>query len=1004
LTLKEVEFLSVCFNTTQAGNFTNVVVAGSNETDNKTANNTTTVLTPDLSVEKITITPVVKIGDQVTFEIIVRNTGETKLTNVFVEETSYNGLIYDSFVDNGLWNHSLINGKNVWKLNNELGLKGVVGLFVKFNTTVKGNFTNVVVAGSDETDNKTSNNTTTVLEPGLDVSKITLTPAVNIGNKVSFEIIVRNTGETNLTNVFVEEFSYTGLTYDSFVDNGLWTHSFVNGKNVWTLNRNLSVNEVVSLFVIFNTTVKGNFTNVVVAGSNETDNKTSNNTTTVLVPDFTLEKVTLTPAVKIGDQVKFEIIVKNTGEAELTNVFVEESSYTGLTYDSFVDNGLWSHSLINGKNVWTLNRNLSVNEVVSLFVNFNTTVKGNFTNVVVGGSNETENKTTNNTTTVLEPGLDVSKITITPAVNIGNQVKFEIIVRNTGEAELTNVFVEESSYTGLIYDSFVDNGLWAHSLINGKNVWILNKNLTVNDVVSLFVNFNTTVKGNFTNVVVAGSNETDNKTTNNTTTVLVPDFTVEKVTLTPAVKIGNQVKFEIIVRNTGEAELTNVFVEESFYNGLIYDSFVDNGLWSHSVVNGKNVWTLNRNLSVNGVVSLFVNFNTTVKGNFTNVVVAGSNETENKTTNNTTTVLTPDLDVSKVTLTPAVQVGNQTSFEIIVKNTGKVELTNVFIEETSYNGLTYDSFVDNGIWTHSLINGKNVWTLNMDLDVNEVVLLIVKFNTTAVGNFTNIVTVGSTETENKTANNNTTVYNDTVPVVPKNPGIDIEKIALKDIVILGSQARFEIVVRNTGDTILNDVVVSEDSFDGLIYDSFVDYNGLWIKNNDLSWTLNAPLYVGETFTLYVLFNTTAAGEFTNVVTVDTNETENKTTNDTVKVVKPDFSVEKVALEDVVIVGNQVTFEIVVRNTGEVALTDVVVEESSYTGLVYDSFVDYNGLWIKNNDLSWTLNAPLYVGEIATFYAVFNTTATGQFMNVVTVDTNETGNKSANDTVNVVKPD
>ena len=127
-----------------------------------------------------------------------------------------------------------------------------------------------------------------------------------------------------------------------------------------------------------------------------------------------VSKITLTPVVKIGDQVVFEIVVRNTGETVLTNVFVEESSYDGLIYDSFVDNGLWTLSVVNGKNVWTLNKNLTVNEVVSLFVVFNSTVRGNFTNVVVGGSNETENKTTNNTTTVLEPGLDVSKITLTP--------------------------------------------------------------------------------------------------------------------------------------------------------------------------------------------------------------------------------------------------------------------------------------------------------------------------------------------------------------------------------------------------------------------------------------------------------------------------------------------------------------------------------------------------------------------------------------------------------------
>jgi len=55
-------------------------------------------------------------------------------------------------------------------------------------------------------------------------------------------------------------------------------------------------------------------------------------------------------------------------------------------------------------------------------------------------------------------------------------------------------------------------------------------------------------------------------------------------------------------------------------------------------------------------------------------------------------------------------------------------------------------------------------------------------------------------------------------------------------------------------------------------------------------------------------------------------------------------------------------EIVVHNLGQVALINVVVREDSFDGLVYDSFIDYTGLWTKNSDLSWTLNTPLSIGE------------------------------------------
>ena len=946
-------------------------------------------------IQKVTKTPEVMLNDQVQFELLYKNTGKRSIDNVYIVEDKWDdGLVYDSFIDeNNIWTHSINNqGKHVWTLKGNLAGYSTQSLYVVFNTTKVGTFTNYITSGD-----KTAKNDTKVLKPGMDVNKVSLTPEVYVGEQTLFLISVWNTGDVALNNVYVEESFPDGLIYDSFTGNN-WRKE----GNVFYYDGVLGVGKTASFTIAFNTTVNGTFVNCVVAGSNETDKKTANNTTKVLKPGMDVNKVSLTPEVYVGEQTLFLISVWNTGDVALNNVYVEESFPDGLIYDSFTGNN-WHK---NG-NVFYYDKVLGVGESASFTIAFNTTVNGTFVNCVVAGSNETDKKTANNTTKVSKPGLEVSKITLTPVVNLGDQVTFEIVVRNIGETVLTNVFVEESSYDGLAYDSFVDNGLWKHSVINGKNVWTLNKNLASKEVVNFFVNFNTTMKGNFTNVVVAGSDKTENKTANNTTTVLTPDFTVEKIALTPVVKIGDKVTFEIIVRNTGETALTNVFVEESSYDGLTYDSFVDNGLWIHSLINGKNVWKLNNDLALNEVVGFFVNFKTTKEGNFTNVVVAGSKETENKTDNDTVTVLTPDLSVQKITLTPIVHVGNQTSFEIIVKNTGKVVLTNVLLEETSYDGLTYDSFVDNGAWTHSVVNRKNVWTLNSNLNINEIAVLTVRFNTTVVGNFTNIVTVGSTETENKIANNTTIVYNNTVPPKEeeptKNPNIEIEKIALNDVVILGSQVRFEIIVRNTGNVNLNNVVVREESFEGLTYDSFIDYTGLWTKNNDLSWSLNGPLYTGEIAAFYVVFNTTAVGEFTNIASVVSNETEKKNANDSVEVIKPDFAVEKIAINKSVLVGDQVMFEIVVHNFGQVTLNDVVVREESFEGLTYDSFIDYTGLWTKNNDLSWKLNTPLYVGEYAGFFVVFNTTSAGDFMNVIVADSKEIPNKTANDTVEVLTP-
>lgn len=111
---------------------------------------------------------------------------------------------------------------------------------------------------------------------------------------------------------------------------------------------------------------------------------------------------------------------------------------------------------------------------------------------------------------------------------------------------------------------------------------------------------------------------------------------------------------------------------------------------------------------------------------------------------------------------------------------------------------------------------------------------------------------------------------------------------------------------------------------------------MWEFNlEDMSWRLKDNFYPGEELGLHVFFNTTRTGTFTNCVVVGSNETDNKTGNNTTKVLKPGINIEKIAINRTVKVGEQVTFEIIVHNTSEEELSNVVVCELNYEGLVYD---------------------------------------------------------------------
>ena len=157
------------------------------------------------------------------------------------------------------------------------------------------------------------------------------------------------------------------------------------------------------------------------------------------------------------------------------------------------------------------------------------------------------------------------------------------------------------------------------------------------------------------------------------------------------------------------------------------------------------------------------------------------------------------------------------------------------------------------------------------------------------------------------------------------------------------------IIHNNGSVVLNDVKVKEDTFTGLKYNSFVDYSGNWIFNNDMTWTYKNPLNPGEYAGFFVVFDTLSSGDFINVITAESKEVPTRVNPNFVT--SPSITVEKIALNKSVRVDEQVMFEIIVRNTGDVDLNDVFIIESYDSGLVYSNFYSTKGYWrgLLNNE-------------------------------------------------------
>ena len=243
---------------------------------------------------------------------------------------------------------------------------------------------------------------------------------------------------------------------------------------------------------------------------------------------------------------------------------------------------------------------------------------------------------------------------------------------------------------------------------------------------------------------------------------------ITKTALNTTVNMGEEVLFNITFENNNDYALSGVFISESYNKGLIFINHESSRTWNSS---DNKTWYLEGNLSAGENVTIILKFKTNSSGVLENNVTAHAGEYTLGNSSDSVKVIKPDISVTKNTLNKTVYVGNLTMFEIIVKNTGNVDLEKVYVIESEYDKeLVYVGYENRtGNWTYSFEDSKHTFYLDGVLGVGESRSFYVIFNTTEVGNFTNTVTAGfSNKTVNST--NTTEVINETD--VPKDNTTD----------------------------------------------------------------------------------------------------------------------------------------------------------------------------------------------------------------------------------------
>ncbi|MDX6191255.1 gliding motility-associated C-terminal domain-containing protein [Flavobacterium sp. Fl-318] len=1005
-------------------------------------------------------------GSQVSFEIVVTNSGPQDATGVQVTESLPTGYTFASATPSaGTYNA----GNGVWNVG---GLPNGQSQTLTITATVNatGNYTNVaeVTASSLPDPDSTPNNgditeddyANVVVTPVSGVADLSLTKTIVggnttalVGSEVTFEVIVTNSGPQDVTGVQVGDKLPTGFTYTR---SSISTGTYDATTGIWNVG-GLINGKSETLTVSGTVNATGDYLNIaeVTASSLPDPDSTPNNgdateddygsvtvTPTSLAADLSLTKTIVggNTTALVGSEVTFEVIVTNSGPQDVTGVQVGDKLPTGFTYTRSsistgtydATTGIWNiGGLINGKS-----ETLTVSGTVN--------ATGDYLNIaeVTASSLPDPDSTPNNgdateddygsvtvMPTSLAADLSLTKTIVggnTTAL-VGSEVTFEVIVTNSGPQDVTGVQVGDKLPTGFTYTRSsistgtydATTGVWnVGGLINGKS-----ETLTVSGTVN--------ATGDYLNIaeVTASSLPDPDSTPNNgdateddygsvtvTPISLAADLSLTKTIVggNTTALVGSEVTFEVIVTNSGPQDVTGVQVGDKLPTGFTYTRSsistgtydATTGVWNvGGLINGKS-----ETLTVSGTVN--------ATGDYLNIaeVTASSLPDPDSTPNNgivteddygsvtvTPTSLAADLSLTKTIVggNTTALVGSEVTFEVIVTNSGPQDVTGVQVTDKLPTGFTYTRSsistgtydATTGIWNvGGLINGKSE-TLTVSGTVN------------ATGDYLNIaeVTASSLPDPDSTPNNGVTTEDDygSVTVTPTNLAADLS--LTKTIVggnttaLVGSEVTFEVIVTNSGPQDVTGVQVGDKLPTGFTYTRSSISTGTYDATTGI-WNVGG-LINGKSETLTVSGTVNATGDYLNIAEVtasslpdpdstpnngDATEDDYGSVTVTPTSLAADLSLTKTIVggNTTALVGSEVTFEVIVTNSGPQDVTGVQVGDKLPAGFTYTRSSISTGTYDATTGV-WNVGG-LINGKSETLTVSGTVNATGDYLNIAEV--------------------
>ncbi len=716
----------------------------------------TAVGTPDLNITKTVDKTAARVGETLTYTIVVRNDGTSAATAVTINDPIASQLDTPTYTlsgdatGTGAWTGTvtptLTGGTLAAGESITLRITGTVG--AAFQGRAIDNVAQAT-APNDPTGPVTTPPVQTVIGTAdlVAVKRVDKT-AAQVGEAIRYTIDVTNVGTSPATQVTITDGGALSLQNPTYTVSGDAT-----GSGNWTGSLTLTTftagglasGESLRIEITGNVTASFQgrvLTNTAQVSSPQDPTGPANTdpvSTVVGTAKITAVKTVNQAAAKPGDVLIYTITVRNEGNSPATSVTINDAQATNLTSPTY--NMLGDAS---GSGTWT--GSLTVSTFVagslapgeSVVMTIQGTVPASAQGSVVSNVAQVTSPqdpsspftTPPVTTTVGAADLSASKAVDKANAKPGDTVTYTIVVRNDGPANATQVTINDQNALALTSPTYTltgdatGSGAWAGSLtLSGAqfagNALASGESLTLAITGTVPASAQGTVISNTAQITSpqdpTGPTVTPTVQTAVGTASLSATKSVDKQTAKP----GDPLTYTIVVRNNGTAAATQVTVDDGQALALTSPTYAITGDVTASG-NWTGSLTVNAAQFLSGGLAQNESFTVTITGTvpasaqstvLRNVAAVSSPQDPSgpkQTPPVETSVGTARLSATKTVNRQTAKPGDSITYAITVTNIGSATANTVTVDDANALALTNPTYTvvggtpASGTWTGSL--------------------------------------------------------------------------------------------------------------------------------------------------------------------------------------------------------------------------------------------------------------------------------------------------------------